>query len=45
MEYMFKFDAWKDSNYDDVVMIAESEDSTYFSFHNVKHGQLVGLIN
>ena len=37
MEYMFKFDAWKDSNNDDVVVTAGSEDSTYFSFHNVKH--------
>ena len=44
MEYMFKFDAWKDSNNDDVVTVG-SEDSTYFSFHNVKHWQLVGLSN
>jgi len=45
MEYMFKFDAWKDSNNDDVVVTAGSEDSTYFSFHNLKHWQLVGLSN
>jgi len=45
MEYMFKFDAWEDSNNGDVVVTAGSEDSTYFSFHNVKHWQLLGLSN
>jgi len=31
MEYMFKFDAWEDSNNDDVVVTAGSEDSTSLS--------------
>ena len=41
----WKFDAWKDSNSDGVVVIVGSEDSTYFSFRNVKHQLLVGLSN